>query len=63
MGGKAAEIYLMEAPVFLLFCLAVGYLMFWTVKNEKVDPDGGHDGWFAIKGSDPQKTDDKRRYR
>ncbi len=39
----------MEALVFLLFCCAVGYLLYWTLVNEKRDPNGGHDGWFAIK--------------
>jgi hypothetical protein len=53
----------MEGVVFLIFAGAIGYVLFWTVKNEKVDPDGGHDGWFAIKESDPKKTDDERRYR
>lgn len=39
----------MEAPVFLLFAFAVGYLMYWTVVNEKRDPNGGYEGWFAIR--------------
>lgn len=39
----------MEAPVFLIFCLAVGYLLYWTVVNDKRDPNGGYDGGFAIK--------------
>jgi hypothetical protein len=42
----------MEGIVFLIFSGAIGYVLFWTVKNEKVDPDGGHDGWFAIKEPD-----------
>lgn len=43
----------MEAPVFALFCLAVGYLMYWTVINEKRDPNDGRLGWFAIKPTRP----------
>lgn len=39
----------MEAPVFLFFCLSVGYLLYWTVVNDKRSPNGGHDGWFAIR--------------
>lgn len=39
----------MEAPVFLLFGLAIGYLLLWTAIRDKRDPDGGYDGWFAIK--------------
>lgn len=49
----------MEAPIFLLFCCAVGYLLFWMLVNEKRDPNGGHDGWFAIKP--PAKENDTLR--
>lgn len=42
----------MEAPVFLFFCLSVGYLLYWTTVNDKRDPNGGRDGWFAIKPSE-----------
>lgn len=45
----------METPVFALFCLAVGYLMYWTVMNEKRDPDGGSEGWFAIRPPRPNR--------
>lgn len=46
----------MESPVFLLFCLAVGYLMYWTVRNEKLDPNGGYHGWFGLKKPKPRNT-------
>jgi hypothetical protein len=46
----------MEAPVFLLFCLAIGYLLYWTVVNDKRDPNGGCDGWFSIKPVDANST-------
>ena len=45
----------MEAPVFALFCLAVGYLMYWTVVNEKLDPNGGYEGWFGLRKQKPRK--------
>lgn len=45
----------MEAPVFLLFCFAVGYLMYWTVRNEKLDPTGGYEGYFGLKKPKPRK--------
>jgi len=53
----------MEAPIFLLFALAVGYLMFWTVVNEKRDPNGGYEGWFAIRrpDSETKAQDDQRK--
>jgi len=52
----------MEAPVFVLFALAIGYLLYWTVVNEKRDPNGGYEGWFAIrKGKSEQDTSNGRR--
>lgn len=47
----------MEAPVFLLFCLAMGYLLYWTVINDTRDPNGGYEGWFAIKPPAEKKSD------
>lgn len=46
----------MESVVLIVFCLAIGYLMYWTVVNEKRDPNGGHEGWFALKPP-PQPKD------
>jgi hypothetical protein len=39
----------METIVFFLFCLGVGYLMYWTTVNDKRDPNRGDAGWLAIK--------------
>lgn len=52
----------METIVFFTFILAVGYLLFWTVVNEKRDPNGGHEGWFAIrKPKEENQTDNSRQ--
>ena len=45
----------MESIVFLIFCLAVGYLLYWTVINEKRDPNDGSEGYFAIKPKEESK--------
>lgn len=53
----------MEAPVFLFFSLSVGYLLYWTVVNDKLNPNGGYDGWFAIKrppNTSPTSDDSQR---
>lgn len=52
----------METIVFFIFILAVGYLLFWTVVNEKRDPNGGHQGWFAIRvPKKPEAPTDQNR--
>lgn len=51
----------METVVFFVFILAVGYLLFWTVVNEKRDPNGGYGGWFAIRA--PKEKQEPRSNR
>ena len=45
----------MESIVFLIFCPAVGYLLYWTVINEKRDPNDGGEGYFGIKSKEDRK--------
>ena len=52
----------MEAPVFTLFCLAIGYLMYWAVMNDKHDPNSGQKGWFALKSPRPKLETEKQTW-
>jgi hypothetical protein len=44
---------------FLMVCLAIGYVGYWMITNEKVDPNGGYDGWFAMTRPKPKPPDQR----
>lgn len=49
----------MTGIAFLLVCVAVGYVGYWMIINDRLDPDGARKGWLATK--EPKPPTEERR--